>query len=141
VFIFNRFLIVRMSTLRQKVDQFCVAMGTTNASSLRIAKLEEDLKKAKEDLKTYKKDVKFQKEQTRKAAKAAKAAPKAKTQRVKMTDEEKAQRRRDRAAAKQLAPAPTAAVPVAAPSLAPMAPITKVGRGKTRRTKRPTMRW
>jgi hypothetical protein len=127
-----------MSTLRQKVDQFCVAAGTTNASSLRIAKLEEDLKKAKEDLKTYKKDVKFRQEQTRKAAKAA---PKPKTQRVKMTDEEKAQRRRDRAAAKQLAPAPTAAVPIAAPSLAPMAPGTKVGRGKTRRTKRPTMRW
>jgi hypothetical protein len=128
-----------MSTLRQKVDQFCVAAGTTNASSLRIAKLEEDLKKAKEDLKTYKKDVKFQKEQTRKAAK--KAAPKPKTQRVKMTDEEKAQRRRERAAAKQLAPAPTAAVPIAAPSLAPMAPTTRGGRGKTRRMKRPTMRW
>jgi len=137
-----------MPTLRQKVDQFCVAAGTTNASSLRIAKLEEDLKKAKDDLKAYKKDVKFQQAQTRKAAKKAapKAEPKAKTQRVKMTDEEKAQRRRERAVVKELEkakapktlpepmmPAPT--VPVAAPSLAP----AKGGLRKTRR--RPVMRW
>jgi hypothetical protein len=138
-----------MSTLRQKVDQFCVATGTTNASSLRIAKLEEDLKKAKDDLKTYKKDVKFQQEQTRKAAKQA--APKAKTQRVKMTDEEKAQRRRERAVAKELAIAqkrtaapaePMMPAPIAAPSLAPAASkIKKGGRGKTRRMKRPVMRW
>jgi len=129
-----------MPTLRQKVDQFCVAAGTTNASSLRIAKLEEDLKKAKDDLKAYKKDVKFQQAQTRKAAKKAapKAEPKAKTQRVKMTDEEKAQRRREKAKAPKtlpepMMPAPT--VPVAAPSLAP----AKGGLRKTRR--RPVMRW
>jgi len=137
-----------MPTLRQKVDQFCVAAGTTNASSLRIAKLEEDLKKAKDDLKAYKKDVKFQQAQTRKAAK--KAAPKAKTVRVKMTDEEKAQRRRERAVAKELAIAqkrvaapaePMLPAPVAAPSLAPAAPPARGGRGKTRRTKRPVMRW
>jgi hypothetical protein len=58
-----------------------------------------------------------------------KPTPKAKTMRVKMTDEEKAQRRRERAVVKELEkakalpepmlPAPVTAGPVAAPSIVP----------------------
>jgi hypothetical protein len=68
-----------MPTLRQKVDAFCTAAGTTNASSTRIAKLEDALKKAKNEMAEHKKNMKYQQAQTRKAAKAPKSpkAPKA----------------------------------------------------------------
>lgn len=136
--------------LRQKVNQFCVVAGTTNASSMRIAKLEEALKKAKDEMKAHKKDMKYQKTQTRKAAKKPKSPKPAKTKRVKMTDEEKGQRRRERAVVKELEKAkgpkvqmnplpaqaePMMPAPAAPPSLAPAAPKG----GRTRR--RPVMRW
>ena len=63
-----------MPTLRQKVEQFCVAAGTTNASSMRIAKLEEALKKAKE---THKHQLHLAKAAAK--TKKVKATPKAKT--------------------------------------------------------------
>jgi hypothetical protein len=123
-----------MPTLRQKIDQFCVAAGTTNASSRRIAKLEEALKNAKDDLKDHK-------AQTRKAAKKPKSPKPAKTKRVKMTDEEKGQRRRERAVVKELEKAkgpkmpaqaepmmPAPAAPVPAPTLAPEAKGGRKGR-------------
>ena len=62
-----------MPTLRQKVEQFCVVAGTTNASSMRIAKLEEALKKAKE---THKHQLHLAKAAK---TKKVKATPKAKT--------------------------------------------------------------
>ena len=63
-----------MPTLRQKVEQFCVSAGTTNASSMRIAKLEEALKKAKE---THKHELHLAKAAAK--TKKVKATPKAKT--------------------------------------------------------------
>ena len=63
-----------MPTLRQKVEQFCVAAGTTNASSMRIAKLEEALKKAKE---THKHQLHLAKAAAK--TKKVKATPKDKT--------------------------------------------------------------
>jgi len=68
-----------MPTLRQKVSQFCVSAGTTNASSMRIAKLEDALKKSKDEMAEHKKDMKYQRAQTRKASKVSKPpkAPKA----------------------------------------------------------------
>jgi hypothetical protein len=117
-----------MPTLRQKVNQFCVVAGTTNASSLRIAKLEEALKKAKDDMKAHKKDMKYQQAQTRKAAKKPK---KAKT--LKAPKAPKVQMNPLPAQAEPMMPAP-----VAPPSLAPVAPAAQKG-GRTRR--RPVMRW
>ena len=64
-----------MPTLRQKVEQFCVVAGTTNASSMRIAKLEEALKKAKE---THKHQLHLAKAAAKtKKVKATPKAPKA----------------------------------------------------------------
>ena len=63
-----------MPTLRQKVEQFCVAAGTTNALTLRIYKLEEALKKAKE---THKHELHLAKAAAK--TKKVKATPKDKT--------------------------------------------------------------
>jgi len=122
-----------------------VAAGTSNASSQRIAKLEEALKKAKDDMKAHIKEMKHQQAQTRKAAKSPKPA---KTRRVKMTDEEKGQRRRERAVVKELEkakapkvemnPLPAQAepmMPAPAPTLAPAAQ-PKGGRSRRRRMRR-----
>ena len=128
-----------MPTLRQKVEHFCVVAGTTNASSTRIAKLEEALKKAKETLRERIKNEKYQHAQTRKAAKKAEPkAPKVKTARVKMTEEEKGQQKREKAVVKQqvqMNPLPAQAepmMPAPAPSLAPAAG-PKGGRTRRRR--------
>ena len=95
-----------MPTLRQHVEHFCVVAGTTNASSTRIAKLEEALKKAKETLRERIKNEKYQHAQTRKAAKKAEPKKKtAKAPRVKMTEEEKGQRKREKAVVRELAKA------------------------------------
>jgi len=117
-----------MPTLRQKVNQFCVVAGTTNASSMRIAKLEEALKKAKDEMKAHKKDMKYQHAQTRKVAKAkTQRSPKA----VKAPKAPKVQQ------AVQMNPLPAQAepmmpAPAAAPSLAPAAP--RGGRTRRRRS-------
>ena len=129
-----------MPTLRQHAEHFCVVAGTTNASSMRIAKLEEALKKAKETLRERIKEEKHQHAQTRKAAKKAEPKKKtAKAPRVKMTEEEKGQRKREKAVVRELAkaakapkvkqqvqmkPLPAQAepmMPAPAPSLAPAA--------------------
>lgn len=117
-----------MPTLRQKVSTFCVVAGTTNASSTRIAKLEEALKKAKGDMKAHKKDMKYQQAQTRKAARAktqrspkvAKAPKAAKAPKVAKAPKMKQEVR--------MLPLPAQAepmmpAPVAAPSLAPAAAL------------------
>lgn len=130
-----------MPTLRQHAQHFCVVAGTTNASTMRIVKLEEALKKAKETLRERIKDEKRMHALTRKAAKKA-AKKTAKAPRVKMSEEEKGQRRREKAVTKELEknalpPAqaePMMPAPVAAPSLAPAVP--KGGRRTRRR-----MRW
>lgn len=117
-----------MPTLRQKVEQFCVGAGTTNASSMRIAKLEEALKKAKETFRERIKNEKYQHAQTRKATKKAKPTPKAKT--LKAPKAPKAPKKPKvkqevtmkplPAQAEPMMPAPPAPVP--APTLAPAAP-------------------
>lgn len=125
-----------MPTLRNKVDVFC----RDSVAKVDSDKLRRQVLELKAELKAEKAKHKFNLKAVKDAAKTekVKAAPKAKTVRVKMTDEEKAQRRRERAKAPKtlpepMMPAPT--VPVAAPSLAP----AKGGRRKTRR--RPVMRW
>ena len=109
-----------MPTLRQKVEQFCVAAGTTNASSMRIAKLEEALKKAKE---THKHQLHLAKAAAK--TKKVKATPKAKT--LKAPKAPKAPKKPKvkqevtmkplPAQAEPMMPAPAAPVP--APTLAP----------------------
>lgn len=133
-----------MPTLRQHVQHFCVVAGTTNASTMRIVKLEEALKKAKETLRERIKDEKHMHAQTRKAAKKA-AKKTARAPRVKMSEEEKGQRKREKAVTKELAkmnPLPAQAepmMPAPAPSLAPAAPAPALPRGG--RTRRAVMRW
>lgn len=132
-----------MPTLRNKVDVFC----RDSAAKVDSDKLRRQVLELKAELKAEKAKHKFNLKAVKDAAKTekVKAAPKAKTVRVKMTDEEKAQRRRERAVVKELEkakapkalpepmmPAPT--VPVAAPSLAP-------AKGGRRKTRRPVMRW
>jgi len=126
-----------MPTLRQKVNQFCVVAGTTNASSMRIAKLEEALKKAKGDMKAHKQDMKYQQTQSRKAAKA-------KTQRApKVRKAAKAPKAPKMKQEVQMMPLPAQAepmMPAPAPSLAPAAAPPGPPKAGTRRRRR-SMRW
>ena len=125
-----------MPTLRQQVDTFCKNSGAKVDASdklrKQVADLKSELKKVKDQHKAHMKSMK------------------AKTKRVKMTDEEKGQRRRERAVTKELEKAKArppalaepmlpaaAAVPVPAPSLAPAVPA----RGGTRRRRRYVSRW
>jgi hypothetical protein len=111
------FLVVRMPTLRQKVDVFCRDSGAkVDSDKLRrqVAALKQELKEEKAKHKSNLKAVKAS-AKTQKAPKPVKVkAPKA-------------------------LPEPMLPAPVAAPSLAPAAPPARGGRGKTRR--RPVMRW
>ena len=141
-----------MPTLRQKVDHFCKDSGAkvdvSDKLRVQVKDLKEQLKKAKDEHKKHIKEMK-------KTAKV-KAEPKAKTKRVKMTDEEKGQRKREKAVTKELVtaqnrrgvapgepmmPAPTAMVPVPAPSLAPASPMVRGGRATRRVRRRPVLRW
>ena len=117
-----------MPTLRQQVDTFCKNSGAKVDASdklrKQVADLKSELKKVKDQHKAHMKSMK------------------AKTKRVKMTDEEKGQRRREKAKARPPALAEpmlpaAAAVPVPAPSLAPAVPA----RGGTRRRRRYVSRW
>jgi hypothetical protein len=148
-----------MPTLRQKVDSFCKDSGTkvgdTDKLRNQVGMLKQELKKVKA---THKHELHLAKAAAKTAAKTLKVpkAPKspkpAKTKRAKMTDEEKGQRRRERAVAKELEKAkgpkvqmnplpaqaePMMPAPAAPPSLAPAA---QPKGGRTRR-RRPVMRW
>ena len=131
-----------MPTLRQQVDTFCKNSGAKVDASDKLRKQVADLKSELKKVKDHMKSMK------------AKPGPKAKTKRVKMTDEEKGQRRRERAVTKELEKAKArppalaepmlpaaAAVPVPAPSLAPAAPPRGGTRRMRRRKERPTLRW
>ena len=113
-----------MPTLRQQVDTFCKNSGAKVDASDKLRKQVADLKSELKKVKDHMKSMK------------------AKTKRVKMTDEEKGQRRREKAKvrppalAEPMLPA-AAAVPVPAPSLAPAVPA----RGGTRRRRRYVSRW
>jgi len=116
-----------MPTLRQKVDAFCKDAGakveSTDKLRAQITSLKAELKKAKETHKNHMKEMKT-------AAKAPK-----------MTDEEKGQRRREKAVVKELEKAAKAkAAPpkqaVAMNPLPPAMPQTATVASAGRRTRR-----
>ena len=139
-----------MSGLREQVDTFC--KNATNLQS-QLGKLKDqvDTLKNKLSAKSAKKTAKAPKVEKANFPKVLKSVHEHKMNELKkkIEDLKNAHKtmkaavttpkapRAPRAPAEPMMPAPSAAVPVAAPSLTPMAPTTKGGR--TRR--RYTMRW
>jgi phage shock protein A len=133
------------TTLKEHVDRFC--KDTTNLHS-QVGKLKDQVDALKIKLKG--KTVKAPKVEKAKFPKVLKSVHEHKVNELKKKIEDlkaahktmKAPRaprapKAPKPIAEPMMPAPSASVPIAAPSLAPMAPGTKGGR--TRR--RPTMRW
>lgn len=134
-----------MSGLREQVDTFC-KNATTLQSQLGKLKDQVDTLKQKLSTKSAKKTAKAPK--VPKAPSVLKSVHENKIQELKQKIEElkaahktlKAPRAprapKTPAVAEPMLPAPSAAVPIAAPSLAPMAPSTKGGRTRRRYTTR-----
>jgi len=119
-----------MPTLRQQVDTFCKNSGAKVDASdklrKQVADLKTELKKVKDAHKAHMKSMKV------------KAEPKAKTRKAQPKPKKVAPAP---ALAEPMLPAPTAAAPVPAPSLAPAAPPRGGTRRMRRRKERPTLRW